>query len=71
VGGAWIEVWIDPLSGGPHYGPCRVGDTGGWETFATATCELAEITGTHDVYLKVIGAPGQELMRIASLQFSP
>lgn len=74
VGGAWAEIWIDPLSGGPHYGPCRIADTGDWEKFATATCDLdatTGTTGTHDVYLKLVGTPGRELARVASLQFTP
>ncbi len=70
-GGAWVEIWIDPLSGGPHFGPCRIADTGRWNRFATSTCELGTTTGTHDVYVKVVGAPGRELVRIASLRFAP
>ncbi len=71
VGGGWVEIWLDPLAGGPHFGPCRIADTGGWDTFVKSSCDMEATTGTHDVYLKVIGAPGQELMRIASLQFTP
>jgi beta-xylosidase len=71
VGGGSFEIWLDPLAGGRRYGPCPVADTGGWETFATSTCAMAATTGTHDVYLKVVGPSGGELMRIASLQFVP
>lgn len=71
VGGGWVEIWLDPLSGGPHYGPCRVDDTGGWEKFDVATCDMDATTGTHDVYVKVIGEPDRDLLRIASLQFGP
>lgn len=71
VGGAWVEIWLDPLAEGPHYGPCRVPDTGGWEKLTAFTCDMEETPGTHDVYLKVVGEPGSDLVRIASLQFEP
>lgn len=70
VGGGFVEIWVDPLAGGPHFGPCRVADTRSWETFDVSTCSVTA-TGTHDVYLKIIGPPGRELMRVASLQFTP
>jgi len=69
VGGGWVEFWIDPLAGGPHFGPCAVADTGSWETFNVSSCPVTA-SGTHDVYVKVVGKTG-ELMRIASLQFAP
>lgn len=70
-GGGWVEVWLDPLAGGPHYGPCRVPDTGGWEEFTTVSCEMELTTDTHDVYLKAVGEPGRDLLRVASLRFAP
>ena len=69
LGGGSIEVWLDPMAGGSHFGPCKVTNTLGWETFAVSTCSMSA-SGTHDVYLKVVGQPGSELMRIASLQFA-
>ncbi|MFZ5893306.1 MAG: family 43 glycosylhydrolase [Myxococcota bacterium] len=71
VGGGWVEVWLDPLGGGKHYGPCRIADTAGWEKFATSTCDMETTSGTHDVYIKVVGEPNRELLRLASLQFTP
>lgn len=71
VGGGWVEVWVDPLAGGPHYGPCRIADTGGWDKFVTSNCDIEATTGTHDVYVKAVGEPGRELFRLASLQFTP
>jgi uncharacterized repeat protein (TIGR02543 family) len=70
VGGGWVEFWIDPLAGGPHFGPCAVGDTGSWETFAVSSCPVT-VSGTHDVYLKVVGKGTGELMRVASVKFVP
>jgi uncharacterized repeat protein (TIGR02543 family) len=70
VGGGWVEFWIDPLAGGPHFGPCAVADTGSWETFNVSSCPVTG-SGTHDVYVKVVGKTTGELMRIASLQFAP
>jgi xylan 1,4-beta-xylosidase len=71
AGGGWVEIWLDPLAGGPHYGPCRIADTAGWEEFATSTCNIEPTSGTHDVYIKIVGEPGRELLRLASLQFTP
>jgi xylan 1,4-beta-xylosidase len=70
LGGGSVEIWLDPMAGGSHFGPCKVTNTLGWETFGVSTCSV-NTSGTHDVYLKVVGQPGSELMRIASLQFAP
>jgi xylan 1,4-beta-xylosidase len=70
-GGGWVEIWLDPLARGPHYGPCRIADTAGWEEFATSTCKIEPTSGTHDVYIKIVGEPGREVLRLASLQFTP
>jgi beta-xylosidase len=70
VGGASVEIWLDSMSSDQHVGPCALTNSLGWETFAVSTCKLTA-SGTHDVYLKVVGQPGSELVRIASLQFAP
>ena len=70
VGGGFVEIWLDPLAGGPHFGPCPITATGSLETFGVTSCPVPA-QGTHDVYLKVVGKPGTELMRIASLRFVP
>jgi beta-xylosidase len=71
IRGGSVEIWVDPLAGGPRY-TCRVDATGSWESFATTTCPIEATTGTHDVYVKVVGGRGRELvMRIASLRFTP
>jgi hypothetical protein len=70
AGGASLEIWIDPLAGGRRHGPCAVPDTGGWETWQGVSCPVTG-QGIHDVYVKVVGEPGRELLRIASLRFAP
>jgi hypothetical protein len=71
VGGAWIEIWLDPLAGGPQYGPCRVEDTEDWDEFSTVTCAMESTTGTHDVYVRVVGDAERDLLQVKSLQFTP
>jgi beta-xylosidase len=68
VGGGYVEIWLDPLANGPHFGPFRIDDTGDWEKWNVFS-GMMTATGTHDVYLKVVGKPGSSLMRIASLKF--
>jgi len=70
VGGGYVEIWLDPLAHGPHFGPFRIDDTGDWENWKVFTGAMTA-TGTHDVYLKVVGKPGSSLMRVASLKFVP
>jgi beta-xylosidase len=73
VGGAEVELWAGPaVAGGSRIATCKVKDTKGWETFGVTTCPLAgAVSGTHDVYLRVVGQPGSDLLRIASLRFAP
>jgi hypothetical protein len=73
VGGASVELWAGPpVAGGTRIASCKVKDTQGWEIFELTVCPLsAPVSGTHDVYLRVVGKPGGELLRIASLQFAP
>jgi xylan 1,4-beta-xylosidase len=67
VGGGYVEFWLDPLANGPHFGPFHIDDTGDWEKWKTFSGTM-NATGTHDVYLKVVGKPGTSL-RVASLRF--
>ncbi len=73
VGGATVELWSGlPASGGTRIASCPVADTGTWDDFGVTTCPLtAAASGTHDVYLKVLGQPGNEILEVASLQFVP
>lgn len=45
-----IEVRLDSLSNAP-VGTIAVSDTGGWQTWATQTAAISNVTGTHTVYL--------------------
>lgn len=67
--GGDVEIWLDPLAGGQRVATCPVGNTGGWDNFQAVTCGLSA-AGTHEVYVKVTGGPG-ELVRLASLRFVP
>jgi len=69
VGGGYVEIWLDPLAHGPHFGPFRIDDTGDWEKWKKFSGRM-NATGTHDVYVKVVGKPGNSLLRIASLKFA-
>jgi beta-xylosidase len=64
-----IEIWLDPLAGGPRIASCPVRGTGGWESWKTVRCAL-RASETHEVYLRVRGGAG-ELLRLASLRFVP
>jgi xylan 1,4-beta-xylosidase len=66
---ALVEVWLDPLAGGSKVASCPIASTGSWDTWQTVTCTLTA-SGSHEVYLKVRGGPG-ELLRLSSLRFVP
>ncbi|HET9957476.1 MAG TPA: carbohydrate-binding protein, partial [Polyangiaceae bacterium] len=68
VGGAQLEIWLDPLAGGKRLGSCTVPDTGSWDKWQAIECAVTA-SGSHDVYLKVVGDAGKELARVSSLQF--
>ncbi|HMA97152.1 MAG TPA: family 43 glycosylhydrolase, partial [Polyangiaceae bacterium] len=54
LGGADVEVWLDPLAGGTRAAVCKIPDTGDWEAFGNVRCNLAA-SGTHEVYLRFRG----------------
>ncbi|WCN84645.1 family 43 glycosylhydrolase [Micromonospora sp. LH3U1] len=55
--GGRIEVRLDN-SNGPLVGTCTVPGTGGWQSWATATCAVSGATGTHDLFLRFAGGTG-------------
>ena len=55
--GGNIEIYLDSLTG-ELLGTCAVPGTGGWQTWTNATCNVSEVTGKHDVYLKFTGDSG-------------
>lgn len=55
--GGNIEIRLDSLTG-PIVGTCQVTGTGGWQTWADATCSVSGVSGKHDLYLKFTGGSG-------------
>jgi len=55
--GGNIEIRLDSITG-TLAGTCPVTATGGWQTWADATCNVSGVSGKHDVYLKFIGESG-------------
>jgi beta-xylosidase len=71
--GAALEVWLDPLAGGPRVAKCDVPDTGGADEWTTVICPLAA-SGTHEVYLRAVGggtSGGAASLRLARFAFVP
>ena len=52
--GGNIEIRLDSPTG-TLIGTCAVAGTGGWKTWADATCSVSGVTGEHDLYLKFTG----------------
>ena len=52
--GGNIELRLDSATG-TLIGTCPVSGTGDWQTWATATCSVSGVSGTHDLYLKFTG----------------
>lgn len=55
--GGSIEVRLDSASG-KLVGTVSLGNTGGWQTYVTKTCNITGATGTHDLYFKFTGGSG-------------
>lgn len=62
-----IEIRVDGLEGKP-LGICKVDDTGGTQTWKTASCEISGVSGLHDLYLKFAGGEGN-LLKLDHWQF--
>ncbi len=52
--GGNIEIRLDSPTG-TLVGYCPVASTGGWKTWADATCSVSGVTGEHDLYLVFTG----------------
>jgi glucuronoarabinoxylan endo-1,4-beta-xylanase len=57
TGGGNIEIRLDGITG-PLVGTCSVAETGGWQTWVTATCNVSGASGTHNLYLRFTGGSG-------------
>ncbi len=55
--GGNIEIRLDGPNG-TLIGTCPVAGTGGWQTWAAATCNVSGVSGKHDLYLKFTGGSG-------------
>lgn len=55
--GGTIEIRLDSVDG-PLAGTCEVGNTGGWQSWITKTCELRGVKGRHDVFFRFVGGSG-------------
>lgn len=67
--GGTIEVRLDAPDG-PLVAEVEVEGTGSWTEYATASADVADVSGQHDVFLLFSGAASGELMRLESLQFA-
>ena len=54
--GGKIELHIDDVKG-PVIGVCNVGNTGGWQKWEEASCDVT-VDGKHDLYLVFSGGSG-------------
>lgn len=52
-----IEVYADNLNDTP-IAKCGISSTGGWQNWTDVSCNTAEITGKHTLYLKFTGGEG-------------
>ncbi|RCX14834.1 dockerin type I repeat protein [Anaerobacterium chartisolvens] len=55
--GGNIELRLDSPTG-KLIGTCAVSGTGGWQTWATKSCNISGVSGVHDLYLKFTGGSG-------------
>jgi hypothetical protein len=67
--GGSISVYLDNSAGTP-VGTCAVPTTGGEQTWATVSCPLNGVTGSHDIYLVYHGT-GKKLFGLEWFAFSP
>jgi hypothetical protein len=56
--GGKIELHLDNVSG-PLVGTCTVPGTGGRQTWATVTCPVSGVNGTHDLFFRFAGGSGE------------
>lgn len=52
--GGKMEIRTGSVTG-PIIGSCDVKNTGGWDSWATVTCDIKKVTGVHEVYLTFSG----------------
>ena len=57
VNGGNIEIHLDSLDG-TLIGTLSVTGTGGWQNWVTKSCDIHDVEGIHDLYLKFNGGSG-------------
>jgi len=67
--GGTIELRLDAQDG-QLVGTCAVEPTGGWQTWATTSCEVTDAVGVHDLFLVFSGGSGS-LFNLDYWQFTP
>jgi arabinoxylan arabinofuranohydrolase len=68
--GGSIELRLDSLTG-TLIGTCAITGTGGAQTWATKTCDVNGVTGTHDLFFKFTGSGTGELFKFNWWKFTP
>ncbi len=63
-----IELRLDSL-GGTLLGTCDVPNTGGVQTWTTASCTVSNASGVHDLYFSFEGPDGIDLFNFNKWQF--
>jgi arabinoxylan arabinofuranohydrolase len=67
--GGNIELHLDSLNG-VLAGTCAVGNTGGWQTWATVNCSVSNTIGIRDVFFVYTGSSTVFLFNINWWEFS-
>ncbi|MGC3959976.1 MAG: glycoside hydrolase family 43 protein [Verrucomicrobiota bacterium] len=67
--GGNIELRIGSLDG-KLIGTCKVGNTGGWQRWADASCDITDAIGGQDLYLKFTGSE-KPLLNLNHWKFEP
>jgi beta-xylosidase len=68
--GGVVEVWLDSLDSKNKIAKCKIGNTGGLDTYKKFSAKvLAPVTGRHDIYLRFSGAGTEKLFLIQSFVF--
>ncbi len=65
--GGSIKLYLDSPEG-RLIGTCSVANTGGWQNWRAVSCEVKEVTGVQDLYLKFEGG-GELLFNLDYWQF--
>ena len=55
--GGNLEIRLDSPNGALA-GTCTITGTGGWQTWVTRSCDITDLSGIHDIFLKCTGGGG-------------